>query len=116
MKKFVEFLATACIALMTWWQYGLHSDLPTVTWLLIAAGGVAAWLMCRSLRVGYALGLLLGLGYQAELLVRFGGLQLDALQPLLIWSTTLSAASAGLLWTTRDRKKAKPVYERHPSY
>lgn len=112
----MQFLATACIALLSWQQAGLRADMPAATWVLLAVGGLAAWLTCRSHRYGYVSALLLGVGYQAEILVKVRWELIDAVQPLLVWSATLAACGAGLLWSSRERKPPKPVYERHLPY
>jgi len=116
MKKFVEYLVVAFVALLSWWQLQLHAEIPTVTWLLIGVGGLGAWLTCRSKRVGYVLGLLLGAGYQAELILRFRGVQLKALEPLLFWSAALAVLCGWLLWASREKRAKPQTYERHSHF
>ena len=87
-----------------------------VTLLLLSAGVLTAWLTIRSSRYGYVLSALLGVGYHVELVVRFGGKSMDAIQPLLIWSATMAGSGVALLWVTRERKPKPPTYERHAHY
>ena len=116
MKKFVEFLVVACVALLSWWQLQLHAELPAVTWFLIGVGGLGGWWTVCTKRAGYVIGLLLGIGYQTELLLRFGAVQLRALEPLLFWSAALAVLCAGLLWVSRERQTRPPAYERHSHF
>ena len=114
MKKFAELLCAACVALLRWWQLDRHARPAPLTWALIAAGGVGAWLTCGSRRWGYVVLLFLGVGYLAEMILRFTAVQLDILQPLVGWAAALAVLAGTLLWSTREKQPQKPTYERHP--
>ena len=116
MKTFLQFLAVACIGLLSWWQATLRGELELATVVLLMAGLAAVVMTWRSIRAGYWIAGLLGLGYLAEILLMIDPDRLRLVQPLLAWAVGLLACSLALLWTTRERRQAKPVYERHPEY
>ena len=116
LKVFAQLIVVACIGLLSWWQKDFHRQVEAVTGLLILLGVAAAVLAARSHRSGYVLAALLGLGYLAEIARMVDRSNLYYMSPLLGWSAGLFVAASGLLWLTRERPKAKPVYERHPEY
>lgn len=114
MKTFLHFLAVACICLLTWQQATLHRDWEPVMAALVFAGVLAAYLTARGRRLGYAVGLLLSVGYLAEIFLRVS--DLAAASPLIAWAFTLGACSVVLLWTSRSASGADSPYERHPQF
>lgn len=116
MKVFVQFLTTACIGLLSWWQLELYTGLGVVTVIMLAAGAAAAMLSWKSMRGGYGLALVVGLAYLVEIvwLAPHGGLGL--LQPLVAWAAGSIGSGGWLLWQTREKAPRRPLYERHPEY
>lgn len=101
MKTFLQFLAVACICLLTWQQATLHHDWEPVSAALVFAGIMAAYLTSRGRRLGYTIGLLLGAGYTVEVFVLV---------------QDLGACSAFLLWTSRRKSQVESPYERHAQF
>lgn len=116
MKAFAKLIVVACIGLLSWWQKDFHLQTELTTAVLILFGIMAGVLTARSRRLGYWLAGVLGLGYLAEILWMVDRSNLYYMSPLLGWALGLFAASAGLLWTTRERTKREPVYERYAEY
>ncbi|MDA0205495.1 MAG: hypothetical protein O3A53_12910 [Acidobacteria bacterium] len=114
MKTFLQFLAVACICLLTWHQATLHRDWAPVSTALVFAGILAAYLTARGRRLGYSVGLFLSAGYLAEVFVRVN--DLGAASPLIAWALTLGACSMVLLWTARRSSQADSPYERHAQF
>ena len=114
MKTFLQFLAVACICLLTWQQAALHRDWEPLSASLVFAGVMAAYLTARGRRLGYSVGLLLGMGYLAEVFLRVG--DLAAASPLIAWALTLGACSAFLLWSSRRQYEPDSSYERHSHF
>jgi hypothetical protein len=113
-KTFLEFLAVALLCLLTWHQAALHQEWQPVNVTLAFAGGLAAYLTVRSRRLGYSLGLLLSLGYGAEVFVRVN--DLGAASPLIAWAAALCASCAALLWMSRPPPTGDSQYERHAQF
>ena len=116
MKPFAQFIATACIGLLSWWQLELYIGLGLVTAIMLSAGVLAAALAWRSRRIGYSLSVLVGLAYLAEILWLTPPSSLSYLQPLLAWALGLVGCGGWLLWVTREKGPQRPAYERHPEY
>lgn len=114
MKIFLQFLAVACICLLSWQQATLHSEWLPVSLFLVFAGIMAAYMTVRSKPTGYWLAVLLGIGYTAEVFVRVQ--DLGAASPLVAWATCLTASAASLLWSSRPRSNHESDYERHAQY
>ncbi len=114
MKTFLQFLAVACIGLLTWQQARLHYDWEPVSAALVFAGILSAYLTARGRRLGYCVGLILGLGYTLEVIVRVP--DLEAASPLIAWGLTLGGCSVSLLWGTRRKPQADSPYERHAQF
>ena len=114
MKTFLQFLAVSCIFLLTWKQSTLHRDWEPVAASLVFAGVMAAYLTARGRRLGYSVGLLLSVGYLAEVFLRVS--DLGAASPLIAWALTLGACSVALLWTSRPASGADSHYERHAQF
>ena len=114
MKTFLQFLAVACICLLTWQQAALHRDWEPVSAALVFAGITAAYLTARGRRLGYCTGLILGGGYTIEVFVLVQ--DLGAASPLIAWGLTLGGCSASLLWTSRSKTEAESPYERHAQF
>ena len=110
MQTFGKFIIVACLALQTWHQAALHIRWQAETGVLVVVAVGTMVLTCKSKRTGYALALLMGLAYLAELLLV---VQLIHLQPLLVWSGGLIACSAMLLWRSGEPRRKQPEYERH---
>jgi hypothetical protein len=113
-KTFSQFLAVACICLLTWQQVALHRDWEPVSAALVFAGILAAYLTVRGRRLGYCLGLLLGVGYTVEVFVLVQ--DLGAASPLIVWGLTLGGCSASLLWSSRRKPEVDSLYERHAQF
>ena len=116
MKPFAQFIITACIALLSWWQLELYIGLGAVTLIMLATGLAAAALCWRSTRVGFGLAVLVGLAYLAEIIWLTPPSSLSYLQPLLAWAAGLIGCGGWLLWETRERGSKRSAYERHPQY
>ena len=114
MKTFLQFLAVACIGLLTWQQATLHSDWEPVSAALVFTGILAAYLTARGRRLGYYVGLILGVGYTVEVFVRVP--ELSAASPLIAWGLTLGACTAFLLWISRRKSNDDSPYERHAQF
>lgn len=114
MKTFLQFLSVACICLLTWQQATLHHEWEPVSAALVFAGIMAAYLTSRGRRLGYGIGLLLGVGYTVEVFVLVQ--DLGAASPLIAWGLTLAACAASLLWTSRQKLQAESPYERHAQF
>ena len=114
MQTFGKFIIVACLALLTWHQAALHIRWQAETGVLVVVAVGTMVLTCKSKRTGYALALLMGLAYLAELLlVVHPASQLIHLQPLLVWSGGLIACSAMLLGRSGEPRRKQPEYERH---
>jgi len=113
-KTFLQFLAVACICLLTWQQATLHREWEPVNAALVFAGIMAAYLTDRGRRLGYCVGLFLGVGYTVEVFVLVQ--DLGAVSPLIAWGLTLGACSAFLLWTARRKLQVESPYERHAQF
>ena len=114
MKTFLQFLAVACICLLTWQQSALHRDWEPVSAVLVFAGIMAAYLTARARRLGYSVGLFLSAGYLAEVFLRVN--DLGAVSPMIAWALTLGACSIVLLWTARPASQSESPYERHAQF
>ena len=112
MKTFLQFLAVACISLLTWQQASLHRDWEPVSAALVFAGVMAAYLTARGRRFGYSVGLFLSAACLAEVFLRVN--DLGAVSPLIAWALILGACSILLIWTARPASQADSPYERHP--
>jgi hypothetical protein len=113
-KTFLQVLAVACICLLTWQQATLHNDWEHVRAALVFAGILSAYLTARGRRLGYCVGLILGVGYTVEVFVLVP--DLGAASPLIAWGLTLGACTAFLLWTSRPKPQAESPYERHAQF
>lgn len=114
MKTFLQFLAVACIGLLTWQQATLHYDWEPVSAALVFAGILASYLTARGRRLGYCVGLILGAGYTVEVIVRVPNLVVAS--PLIAWGLTLGACTTFLLWTSRGKPRTDSPYERHAQF
>ena len=115
-KPFAQFIISACIALLSWWQLELYIGWGAVTWIMLVAGLAAAALSWRSVRAGFWLAVLVGLAYLAEIVWITPPSSLSYLQPLLAWSVALIGCGGWLLWETREKGSKTSAYERHPQY
>jgi hypothetical protein len=115
-KPFAQFIVTACIGLLSWWQLELYIGLGPVSIGMLGVGALAAALAWRSRRMGYGLSVLVGLAYLAEILWLTPPSSLSYLQPLLAWALGLIGCGCWLLWVTREKGSKRPAYERHPEY
>jgi hypothetical protein len=115
-KPFAQFIITACIGLLSWWQLELYIGLGFVTIFMLALGLIAAVLTWRSNRIGYGMAVVLGLAYLAEIVWLTPRSSLFYLQPLLAWSIALVGCGGWLHWSTREKRAKGPSYERHPEY
>ncbi|MCB9383704.1 MAG: hypothetical protein H6509_03745 [Bryobacterales bacterium] len=115
-KPFLQFVVTACIGLLSWWQLELYIGMSVVTALMLIAGLLAAALSWRSTRLGYGLATVVGLAYLAEIVWLTPPSSLEYMQPLLAWAFGLVSCGAVLLWTTRERGPAQQTYERHAEF
>ncbi len=117
MQVFGKFTIVSCLVLLTWRQAELQIAWEAGTGILAVIAAAAAILTCKSRRSGYWMAVLLGLGCLTELFLVVDPVgRLVYLQPLLLWGGALIVCGAMLLWSSRERKKAKPVYERHADY
>ena len=112
MKTFLQFLAVACICLLSWQQAALHRDWEPVSAALVFAGVTGSYLTARGRRLGHSVGLFLSAGYLAEVFLRVN--DLGAASPLIAWALTLGGCSVVLLWMSRGASPADSPYERHP--
>jgi len=109
MQTFGKFIIVACVALLTWRQSELHVRSQAETGGLVAVAVDTMVLTCTSRRSGYALAVLMGLGYLAELMLMIRPpAQLVHLQPLFLWSGALIVCGALLLWSSREPRKREP--------
>jgi len=116
MKVFLQLSIAAFVGLLSWWQVELYRGLSMVTIMMLAAGAAAAMLSWKSMRAGYRLSVLVGVGYLLELLWLAPHGSLGPLQPLLAWAAGLIGSGGWLLWSARERAAKPPAYERHPEY
>ena len=117
MQVFGKFIIVACLALLTWRQTELHIAREAATIILVVIAVTTAILTCKSRRSGYGLAMLMGFGYLAELfLVVDQTPQSVYLQPPMLWGAALIVCGAMLLWSSREAKRPRPIYERHADY
>ncbi len=112
MRAFLQYTAAGCTGLLSWWQMHLHANLGSLSVGLAVLGALTIYLMLRGMRFGYWFGMILGLGYAAEVSLRLSDEALFAASPLLGWSAALAVCSFSLLYKTREKTHKRSQYER----
>ena len=117
MIVFLRLLVAACITLVSWWQLGGAFEERAVTSVvLLGISGLAVLLVCKGIRIGMWMTLLLGLGHLAVLLSRLPSDQVPLALPFLAWCFLAISGSAVLLGLSRQRRDKRPAYERYPEF
>ncbi len=117
MIVFLRFLIVACIALVSWWQLGgAFEQRAAASVALLGISGLAALLVCKGIRIGLWMTLLLGLGHLSGLLLRVPSDQVLLALPFLVWCFLAISGSALLLGLSRQRRHKHSAYERYPEF